>query len=224
MKVFKLVAWLFLIVGISAASFESLMQYPSFTQVYPAILQLFLLGMSAFFVFKRVAFYRMHGKVDTIKLSKKSDYQLNLVLYGILLTICCLIVVKYAGQLKSFHTITIGTIFLYYLSQIYINSQPAIYISDDGVAYDDYFVNDFSWKKLERIELEDEKIRLITPEKDFELDFDVVDQIDYRNLKAEIEMNILDGSFTKGNSSTDLIDIIRGHANRHKLQLIKRSA
>jgi hypothetical protein len=48
--------------------------------------------------------------------------------------------------------------------------------------------------------------------KDFELDFDLIDEVDYRKLTAEVEHDVLDGEFGKDKSSKSLVEIIENYA------------
>ena len=56
------------------------------------------------------------------------------------------------------------------------------------------------------------KLKLIGLEKDFELDLDLIDELDYRKLTEEVERDVLDGEFGKDKSSKSLLEIIQNYA------------
>jgi len=109
---------------------------------------------------------------------------------------------------------------LYYIVQLALNSNPSIYIDEANFSFDDYFVEQWSWQGIKRIELENQKMRLISDDQDFELDFDLVDEIDYIKLNDEVEYNVLDGDFASENSSKSLVDIVKNYANLYNVRLI----
>jgi hypothetical protein len=116
------------------------------------------------------------------------------------------------GSLKSVDTIIIALLGLYYWAQVVLNSNPTIYLDDHSFSYDDYFIDKWEWASLYRIDLENEKLRLVGGTKDFELDFDLVDEVDYRKLTEEVERDVLDGEFGKDKSSKSLVEIIESYA------------
>ncbi|MEO1516037.1 MAG: hypothetical protein AAFV95_13525 [Bacteroidota bacterium] len=219
MKVFNTIVWGLLFAGIAAVITIPSGAYGEYVQYYVIVVQLYLLIVSAFFVLKRVAFYRLHGHVDTIRLIKKSDYQFNLLGHGVLLGMILLAVTSSTQNPLSFNTLIIGLILFYYIIQILLNSHPSIYINDRSFTYDDYFIDAWDWNNIQRIEMNKEKLRLISNEKDFELDFNLIDEIDYYHVREEVERSILDGEFTKERSSKDLASIISNYANKHGLQM-----
>ena len=116
------------------------------------------------------------------------------------------------GNLRSVDTLVVILLGLYYWAQIVLNSNPTIYLDDNSFTYDDYFIDKWNWSDLNRIDLENEKLCLIGLKKDFELDFDLIDEVDYRKLTAEVEHDVLDGEFGKDKSSKSLVEIIENYA------------
>ena len=154
-----------------------------------------------------------------VSLAKKSEYQFNLMMQGIVLEMVYLVFIRFYGNLKSIDTIIISILLSYYVIQILINSNPAIYMDDDSFSYDDYFIDKWNWSDLESIKLENDSLRLIGDEKDFELDFTMVDEVDYRKLTTEVELNVLDGEFAKDKTSQSLIEIIENYAKYYGVKI-----
>ncbi|MEM9917096.1 MAG: hypothetical protein AAF990_03330 [Bacteroidota bacterium] len=219
-KMFNAIVWGLLIVGVLGIIFNQVTQKSVLLQGYVLLVEVYLLVVSAFFVLKRIAFYRLNGHVDTIRLIKKSENQVSLLGHGILLGLILLVVNRYQDtNLLSFNTLMIGLVITYYMTQVLLNGNPSIYINERSFTYDDYFIDAWDWTNIKRIEMNKDKLRLISNEKDFELDFNLIDEIDYHHVREEVERSILDGEFTKERSSKDLASIISRHANRNGLQL-----
>ena len=132
---------------------------------------------------------------------------------GVVLALLGMGIVQVYGNLRSFDTIVIALLGVYYWAQIMLNGNPTIYLDDNSFSYDDYFIDKWNWTKIRRIDVDEEKLRLVSDEKDFELDFELVDEVDYRKLTDEVEHNILDGEFGKDKTSKSLVEIIESYAN-----------
>ena len=183
-----------------------------FADYYITSLKVYLFGIGAYLVLKRVIFYRLKGNINIVSLGKKSDYQNNLLMQGGVLALLGLAFVQAYGTLKSMDSVVITLLGLYYWAQIVLNSNPTIYLDDDSFSYDDYFIDQWNWADLSRIDLKNEKLKLIGLKKDFELDFDLVDEVDYHKLTQEMERDVLDGEFGKDKSSKSLVEIIESYA------------
>jgi len=120
--------------------------------------------------------------------------------------------VHFFGNLLDFDTIMIGILLFYYCTQVLEHGKPSIYIDDHSLSYDDYFVRQWPWALLRQIELEEEQLRLVGVDSNFELDFESIDDIDFVRLDDELERSVLDGEFASSLSSNDLIGIIKNHA------------
>lgn len=212
--------WIFLALGIFTLISDDLRTNREFFEYYTMGLKIYLFGMGAYLVLKRVIFYRLKGKVNIVSLIKKSDYQNNLLAQGIVLALLGLVYVQaYRGGLQNFDTIVIALLGLYYFAQVLLNSNPTIYLDDNSFSYDDYFIDKWNWADLRRIDFEDEKIRLVNGEKDFELDFELVDEVDYRKLTEEVERDVLDGEFGKDKTSKSLVEIIENYATTFDVKM-----
>jgi len=206
------IIWLFLGLGIFMLMSDSLRTNIVFADYFIIILKVYLFGMGAYLVLKRVLFYRLKGNINIVSLGKKSEYQNNLLIQGGILAMLGLGFVQAYGNLKSVDTLVITLLGLYYWAQVILNSNPMIYLDDDSFSYDDYFIDQWNWSDLSRIDLKNEKLKLIGSKKDFELDFDLVDEVDYRKLTQEMERDVLDGEFGKDKSSKSLVEIIESYA------------
>jgi hypothetical protein len=185
-----------------------------FFNFYKTAIELYLFGFTSFMILKRVFFYRIKGNIDVIRLIKKSAFQNQLLWQGIVLTLIYLVYNQvYFGTLEHPNTIMIGILILYYLIQIILNNNPSIYIDEQSFSYDDYFVDRWKWRNIKHIDLAQDKMLLKSSYRDFELDFDEVDQIDYVKLNAEVEQSILDGAFSTDNHSKTLVDIVQSYAH-----------
>jgi len=212
---FRLVSnftWIFLGVGIFFLMDDPLRANHTFYNYFLVALKIYLFIISAYLVLKRVIFYRLKGEINIISLIKKSDYQLNLIAQGGVLILLGLAFVQSYGNLKSVDSIVIILLGVFYYFQIRLNSNPTIYLDDNSFSYDDYFIDKWQWKDLARIDFGEEKLKLITPRKNFELDFNLVDEIDYQRITSEVDHNILDGEFGRDKTSKSLIEIIESYA------------
>ncbi len=223
-RLFNFTVWILLIVGAAALLMDNTGEQKAIFSTYMTILELYLLSVSAFFVLKKVAIYKIKEDVDTIRLIKKSEFQSSLIWHGIILGLLGLVYVIRYSSLMSFNTIVLSLLFLYYITQVILNGQPSIYISEKTFSYDDYFIEEWAWQVIERVELTYTKMRLISQEKDFELEYDLIDEVDYGHLSEEVEMAVLDGEFSRGKSSKDLVDIIQTYANVYGVQLVKTNS
>lgn len=191
----------------------------SFISSYKLLAQLFLFGFTAFQVLKRVFFYKVKGNINIIKLVKTSDAQIGLLVQGIVIALLFLAYVHFYGNLMDFDTIMIGILLFYYCAQVLEHSRPSIYIDDVAFSYDDYFVKQWPWETMEQIEFEEEELRLIGKDSDFELDFESIDDIDFVRLDDELERSILDGEFASSLTSNDLVGIIKNHAKANDVHI-----
>jgi len=215
--------WLLLISGIGLLVMDPEGKSNWIFQVYLTIVEIYLLGVSAFLVFKHLLFYKVGTEADSIKLSKKSDYQTNMIWHGLILGLIALVLTRTHASLKSFNTILIALVVLYYLIQVVLNSRPAIHISNKSFSYEDYFVERWDWQELDRIELQEDKLRLVDEKKEFELDFELIDEIDDTHLFEEVDRDVLDGEFTRITSSKDVTDRLLAYAGLYSVNIVKDS-
>jgi len=220
-KFSTILVWAILIPGVAGLLLGEFYTNKTFFTTYKTIIELYIFGFTSFIVLKRVFFYKLKGNVDVIRLVKKSNFQIMLIWQGVILTLIYLVYnLLYFGNLLHFNTIMIAILLLYYIVQLVLNSSPSIYIDENNFSYDDYFVEQWPWQKIERIELENQTLRLVNNQKDFELDFDLVDEIDYIKLNEEVEHNILDGDFASEETSKSLIEIVQTYANLYNVRLV----
>lgn len=213
------IIWLFFGLGIFMLMSDSLRTNIAFADYYIISLKIYLFAIGAYLVLKRVLFYRLKGNINIVSLGKKSDYQNSLLIQGSVLALLGLGFVQAYGSLRSLDTLVITLLGLYYWAQIVLNSNPTIYLDDNSFSYDDYFIDKWKWVDLSRIDLENEKLHLIGLKKDFELDFDLVDELDYRKLTREVEYDVLDGEFGKDKSSKSLVEIIESYAKTFNIPI-----
>lgn len=211
--------WIFMAVGIFFLLTDAPRTNFVFSKNYMVALQVYLFSMCAYLVLKRVIFYRLKGNINIVSLIKKSDYQTNLMAQGIVLALLGLVYIKAYGNLQSMDTIVIILLGIYYGAQISINGNPTIYLDDNSFAYDDYFIDQWNWSEINRIVLGNERLTLVGNAKDFELDFEMVDEVDYRKLTDEVERNVLDGEFGKDKSSKSLVEIIESYAKNSGVKI-----
>jgi hypothetical protein len=191
----------------------------AFVSAYKTALQFFLLGIAAFLVLKRVFFYRVKGNINIIRLVRTSDFQQRLLMLGILATLLFLGYVYRFEKLLSFDTIMIAILLFYFSMQVIEHSRPSIYLDEYSFSYDDYLVTQWPWSELLQIELEDDQLRLVGKDSDFELDFKSIDDIDFVRLDDELQRSVLDGEFSSGLTSDDLIQIIKNHAKENEVNV-----
>lgn len=219
-KITNFMVWTILITGI-VGLFNNGSGNNTFFTTYKTIIELYLFGFTSFLILKRVFFYRTKGNVDVVRLVKKSNFQMTLLWQGLVLTMIYLVYNQlFYGTLVHFNTVMISILLLYYFVQLALNSNPSVYIDEKNFAFDDYFVEQWPWQKIKQIELDHQLLRLVADERDFELDFDLVDEIDYIKLNEEVEHNVLDGDFASETSSKSLINIVKTYANLNNVRLI----
>ena len=211
--------WILIIIGVAALVFDPDSSNAFFFSLYTISLEFYLLGISAFFVLKRVLFYRRQGELSVIRLTRNSEHQKALIGQGVILSLLYLVYLYYYENLLSFDAILIGIILLYYLSQVFQNAVPTIYIDERSFSYDDYFVEDWEWKNVAQIEIKAEALKLVDEDKEFELDFELIDEINYQAISQEEERGILDGEFSKNKSSKGLLALIQIYANKNGVKL-----
>lgn len=211
--------WLFLALGVLVLLNDTLRIGQTFSYYYMSAVKVYLFGMCAYLVLKRVIFYRLKGDINIVSLIKKSEYQNNLLAQGLVLALLGLVYVQAYGNIRSFDTIIFALLGVYYWVQVWLNSNPTIYLDDNSFSYDDYFIDKWDWSKLKRIDLKDEKLTLVSDEKDFELDFGLVDELDYHKMTAEVEHDVLDGEFGRDKTSKSLIEIIENYAKYYGVQM-----
>ena len=220
-KRISFIVWLIIVVGIAISFAGDIAHQRWFFHFYKTIIELYLFGFTSFMILKRVFFYRIKGNIDVIRLVKKSEFQSRLLWQGTVLGLIYLAYNRYYfGTLEHPNSIIIFILLLYYLVQILINSNPSIYIDEQSFSYDDYFVDRWKWRKIQRIDLNDDKMRLVGNDKDFELNFQMVDEIDYIKLNDEVEQSVLDGEFTAKKSSKTLVEIVQNYAERYGVRFI----
>lgn len=220
-RVVNIIVWLMLIIGISGLMLLNISANDTFFFSYKTLTELYLFGFTSFLILKRVFFYRIKGNVDVIRLVKKSSVQSSLLWQGLVLALIYVAFNRYYyGNLTHFNTVMITILLLYYIVQLILNSNPSIYIDEAHFSYDDYFVKRWAWQDIQRIELENQKMRLVTDQDSFELDFDIIDEIDYVKLNDEIDYNILDGDFASEDRSKTLVEIVQAYANLYNVRLI----
>lgn len=190
-----------------------------FFTFYTKGIECYLFGITAFWVLKRVIFYRLQTETEVIRLVKTSNYQFNFVVQGILLSLIYLAYLVYFDTWMGSNIIMIGILLLYYLVQVFINANPSIYINADAFFYDDYFIQRWNWKNIRKIISGEKKLEIIGQERDFELDLKLVDEVDYVKLTNEVEHNVLDGEFSSESSSKLLLDIVQNYADFYGLKV-----
>lgn len=191
---------------------------PVFAEVIKVSTQLYLFCFSAFLALKQVFFYRIKGNNNVIRLIKKSDHQNNFLLQGVIIALLSLVYIYYTETLMSFSTIMVGVLLFYYLMQVLINGNPSVYLDDESFSYDDYFVQAWPWRTVDKIEAVDEELRLFAAERDFVLDFELIDDMDFVRLNDEVERSVLDGQFASDKSSKKLLEVIEDYARNYNIQ------
>lgn len=218
---FNTLVWTVVLIGILLLVLDSGRAFYNGYFSYKTILECTLFGISAFLTLKRVFFYRIKGNLEVLRIIKNSEYQSLYTASGVALGIIYLMVVNSYHTLRSFDTVLIAILLLFYLSQLWQNTNPSIYIDNYAFSYDDFFVQQWPWTKMKQISMENGMLTIVSEEGDFQLDFALVDDIDYVKLSGEVEQNILDGSISKTNPSEFLKQIIEEYANKYELQLIR---
>ncbi|MEL6635128.1 MAG: hypothetical protein AAFW73_16220 [Bacteroidota bacterium] len=192
---------------------------PSFYLSYKTAIELYLFVFSAFLVLKRVFFYRLRDQVEVVRLKQRSEKQNLLLWYGAILTLFYLTYLWRNDNLYSANMVMISLLLLYYSGQILSNSNPSIYVDARAFSFDDYFVQNWPWQQLRQIVVDQKKLKIEGQHKDFELDFDAIDGMDYVKLSREVEASVLDGDLIDDNSSKMLLEVIEAHARNYNVRL-----
>ncbi len=209
-----------ILIGLSGAWIAPGTGFSSFYSTYKTMIELYLFIFSAYLVLKRIFFYRLKGNTEIVRLKEKSSRYNKLVIQGIILVLFYVVYLRtHNTDWLRFDLVMIGVLLLYYIGQVLLNSNPSIYVDAIAFSYDDYFVQQWKWNEMKNISLEDEKITVKGKESDFEMDLEVIDEMDYHRLSKEVDASILDGSFAEENSSTLLVDLIKSYATRNGVAL-----
>ncbi len=217
----NIIVWSIIIIGVIGLISNDTAANPTFFVCYKTIIELYLFGFTAFLILKRIFFYRIKGNLDVIQLVKKSDFQINLLWQGFVLALIYLVYNRYFyDSFSHFNTVLIAILLLFYVVQLFMNSNPSIYVDEETFTFDDFFVKRWKWQDIKQIELENQMMRLISEGHDFELDFDLVDDVDYIKLNDEVEHNILDGNFATEEASKTLVEILQTYANLYNVRLV----
>ncbi len=212
--------WTFLIAGVCGLILPGFGELPMFSSVFKTASQLYLFCFTGFLVLKQIFFYRVKENNNVIRLIRKSEFQNNFLMQGIAISVLCMIYVYQTETLVSFSTIMTAILLFYYVVQVVIHGNPSIYLDDESFSYDDYFVEVWPWKSLNKIEVENEELRLIGNEKDFVLDFELIDDFDFVRINDEVDHNILDGHFASDKSSKKLLDVVEGYAQNYGIKYV----
>ncbi len=209
-----------ILIGLSGAWIAPGTGFSSFYSTYKTMIELYLFIFSAYLVLKRIFFYRLKGNTEIVRLKEKSSRHNKLVVQGIVLVLFYVVYLRtHNTDWLRFDLVMIGVLLLYYIGQVLLNSNPSIYVDANAFSYDDYFIQQWKWSEMKNISLEDEKITVKGKESDFEMDLEVIDEMDYNRLSKEVDASILDGSFAEENSSTLLVDLIKSYATRNGVAL-----
>ncbi len=192
---------------------------PSFNLSYKTAIELYLFVFSAFLVLKRVFFYRLKENVEVVRLKQRSEKQNLLLWYGVILALFYLTYLWRNDNLLSANVVMISLLLLYYSGQILTNSNPSIYVDANAFSFDDYFVENWPWQQLRQIVVGKEKLTIEGPSKNFELDFEAIDGMDYLKLSQEVEASVLDGDLIDDNTSKVLVEVIEAHARNYNVRL-----
>lgn len=222
-KLPTIITWTLILINIidsNSVLGSNLLSIPKYFNLYKTAIEVYLFIFIAYLVLKHIFFYRFKGNVDVIRLVKKSAFKQMLLVQGIILALMYVVVNYYFyDRFMHFNFVMIAILLLFYVV-IVLDSDPSIYIDEQYFAYDDFFVERLSWQDIKQIDLENAQLRLISDAQDFELDFNLVDEIDYIKLNAEVEHQILDGDFASEESSRTLVEIIQNYANRYNVRLV----
>ncbi len=223
MKRINIIFWILSGVGILGLllSGSRIAADSEFVRLYTTVLQLYLLGFTAFLVLKRVFFYRLKGNINIVRMVQTSPWQQGLLLQGLILVLLFLTYLYRFGSLLSFDTVMIGILLFYYGTQVLEHGRPSVYIDDRSFSYDDYLVEEWPWRKIESINLDDEQLRLLAPDGNFELDFASIDEVDIVRLNDELARGVLDGEFASHRTSKSLKDIILNYAQANDIHIRK---
>ncbi len=218
---FSVFFWIFLLIGGMGIFLPDLAGDWTFARFFITVAQLYLFGFSAFLVLKQVFFYRIKGNVNVIRLVKKSDHQNTFMMQGVIIALLALVYVYQTETLVSSGAIMVGVLLFYYLMQVILSGNPAIYLDEASFSYDDYFVQVWPWRYISKIDVDGGELRISGANKDFELDFDLIDDFDFVRLNDEVERNVLDGHFSSEKSSKQLLEVLEDYAHKFKIQFVK---
>lgn len=214
-KLNTLIVFLLTLVGLLGILVDLPSTFPGFYSQYSTAIELYLFIFSAFLVLKRIFFYRIRANVEIVPINRKSNHYSTLLIQGVVLTVLYAVYLFIYGRWVGFDTVMIGVLLLYYVGQLLMNSNPSVYVDDQALAFDDFFIEQWKWEEIQNISFEDEKLKVKGKENDFELDFESIDQMDNNKLSWEVDASVLDGTFIEEDSSKHLIDTIKSYANQY---------
>ncbi len=213
------ILWSLVLLGIMGILIDVEADFPSFYQMYKTAIEVYLFVFSAFLVVKRVFFYRLKENVEVVRLKSRSAKQNPLLWQGAIIALLYVAYLWHHDSLFGPNAVMIALLLLYYMGQVLTNGNPSIYVDAHAFSFDDYFVENWPWRDLKKITVEEEKLTLENASKKFELDFDAIDGMDYVRLSQEVDASILDGAFVEDDSSKLLLDVIESHARNYNVSL-----
>ncbi len=211
--------WIMLLIGILGLTFQQEAYESGFFKFLKLLIHLYLLGFSAFFVFKSLYLYEIKDSAHVVHLGHKSDHQPMFVIQGVVLCLLLLVYYKIFAELWSFETIIALLLLLYYLSQIFLQGNPSIFISDDRIYYDDYFFESIPWEEVEEIKMENEFLKIEGFEKDILIDLEALDHYAADNILYELDRAVLDGVISSERNSEGLKAYLRQMASKKGVRL-----
>jgi len=189
--------WVLVLLAISLTLLDPNKQFYFLYPWIKTIIECFILGWVAFLVFKQVLKYNRRKTLKTVTFRGKSQWLITMITGGIALTMAHIILVNHYSNVISFDTILVAILLLYFLSQIFSQSQPKLFIYEEGLTIDDFSLTKFEWNNVEKVTLDPEYITIKTNTDDFKLDFSGFDDFDSPQLRVELAANVLDGRFAE---------------------------
>lgn len=211
--------WFFIAIGVFGLVLDPQGSNLFFSRLYSAFLKLYLLGISAFLVFKLLHTYRIKQNAQLIRLRRKSEHQNILIWQGIVLFLIFLVYQRFYHTILSGDTVLLFLLLFYYFVQIYLHSSPTFYIDEQDIHYDDYFLARIPWKEIEDLSIQDGQLRIRSARKEMVLDLNNIDQSDQEKIKIEIDFSVLDGAIASDRSSRSILEVLREFAKINGMEI-----
>jgi hypothetical protein len=211
--------WFFIAIGVFGLVLDPSASNRFFFQAYTAFLKLYLLGFSAFLVFKQLQLYQIRKDSQLIRLSHRSDHQNVLMWQGLVLFLLFMVYQRVYHLVLSGDTVLLCLLLFYYLAQVHLHSTPTFYIGKERIYYDDYFLSSIQWADIEQLMIRDGELLIQANNREMILDLASIDQFDQDKISTEIDFSVLDGAIASERSSRSIVDVLQEFAQAHGLEI-----
>lgn len=212
---------LFVFIGILGNYLDPLGENRQFYKYYTTLLQLYLLGFSAYLALKWILLQREGRRITVYRLSKKSNYRFTLLLHGVLAGLLFVTLQHKYAELVSTGMLVVFLLLSYYLAQVVLHGTPTVFLTESALVYDHYFISRWPWKEMEAIELGDHELRVRSASEELCIRHIDLEQRLVEELDREVARGVLDGSLSSGSNTREFLELMQEQARKYGVSLVE---